>query len=352
MSEKEYYLKKESENIDKLRQLISTMPEFCKRFFLGIEQSSEVSTRLGYARDISLFLRYLKEVNPEIKKKNEITLEDINKITTFDIDEYMSYLTKYEMDGVTYTNDKAAKRRKLSSLRSLFKYLNKMKMIENDPTYLVANPKERREDKVITYLDKDEVASLVEVVETGLGINMSERQKKACDKTRTRDLTIVITLLGTGIRVSELVGLNIEDVDLKKDEIKVTRKGNYIGTVTIGEEVHDAINEYIENVRNNIEPKEGHENALFISENNTRISVRSVERIVKKYSTAVTNKKITPHKLRSTHGTTLYNETGDIKGVADRLGHTNIQTTSKYYTEIFDDKKREFSNIVTLRREE
>ena len=141
MSEKEYYLKKESENIDKLRQLISTMPEFCKRFFLGIEQSSEVSTRLGYARDINLFLRYLKEVNPEIKKRNEITLEDMNKITTFDIDEYLSYLTKYEIDGTVYTNDKTAKRRKLSSLRSLFKYLNKMKLIESYPTLLVANQK-------------------------------------------------------------------------------------------------------------------------------------------------------------------------------------------------------------------
>ena len=97
-------------------------------------------------------------------------------------------------------------------------------------------------------------------------------------------------------------------------------------------------------------PAEGHENALFLSLQNKRISVRAVEKLVKKYSSLVTNlKKITAHKLRSTYGTSLYRETGDIYLVADVLGHKDVNTTRKHYAAIEEERRRKAANAVKLR---
>jgi len=101
--------------------------------------------------------------------------------------------------------------------------------------------------------------------------------------------------------------------------------------------------------RINMAPEKGHENALFISRNNTRITVRSVERLVKKYASSVTAKHITPHKMRSTYGTALYHETGDIYLVADVLGHNNVNTTKKRYAAMKEENKRNAANVVHLR---
>ncbi|HCR82467.1 MAG TPA: integrase, partial [Lachnospiraceae bacterium] len=127
--------------------------------------------------------------------------------------------------------------------------------------------------------------------------------------------------LGTGIRVSECVGLDIQDVDFKNNGVKVTRKGGNEMVVYFGEEVENALKMYIYTTRQSTVPLPGHENALFFSSQRRRLGVQAVENMVKKYARQVTpNKKITPHKLRSTYGTSLYKETGDIYLVADVLG--------------------------------
>ena len=150
------------------------------------------------------------------------------------------------------------------------------------------------------------------------------------NKTKVRDLALLTLLLGTGIRVSECGGLNIEDVDFDNLGIKIRRKGGYEDIVYFGEEVEEALQSYLEE-RSHVVPVSGHENALFLSIQNRRITVRAVENLVKKYTSLVTSlKKITPHKLRSTYGTTLYQETGDIYLVADVLGHKDVNTTRKH----------------------
>ena len=138
-------------------------------------------------------------------------------------------------------------------------------------------------------------------------------------------------LLGTGIRVSECVGLDITDVDFRNNGIKVHRKGGAEVVVYFGDEVRTALLNYLEE-RNTIEAVEGSTNALFLSLQKKRIGVRAVENLVKKYSKLITTmKNITPHKLRSTYGTSLYRETGDIYLVADVLGHKDVNTTKKHY---------------------
>ena len=163
-------------------------------------------------------------------------------------------------------------------------------------------------------------------------------------------MAIVTLLLGTGIRVSECVGLDIEDVDFKNYGIKVVRKGGSEMIVYFGDEVAKALIDYIEGDRQNVTPIAGHEHALFLSTQRKRIGIRAVENLVKKYSSLVTSlKKITPHKLRSTYGTNLYQETGDIYLVADVLGHKDVNTTRKHYAAMQDYNKRKAAKTVKLR---
>ena len=162
-------------------------------------------------------------------------------------------------------------------------------------------------------------------------------------------MAILTLLLGTGIRVSECVGLDLNDVDFKNDGIRIHRKGGKEVVVYFGEEVRDALLDYLEE-RKRIIPVSGHEQAFFLSLQSRRISVKSVENLVKKYAKLVTPlKKITPHKLRSTYGTNLYRETGDIYLVADVLGHSDVNTTRKHYAALEDERRRSARNAVRLR---
>ena len=182
------------------------------------------------------------------------------------------------------------------------------------------------------------------------GNTLTGQAKVYYEKTKKRDLAILTLLLGTGIRVSECVGLDLNDVDFKNNGIKVTRKGGNEMVVYFGDEVADALMEYIETDRKFIQPITGHENALFLSTQKRRMGVQAIENMVKKYARQVTpNKKITPHKLRSTYGTSLYKETGDIYLVADVLGHKDVNTTKKHYAAIDEDRRRQAASAVKLR---
>jgi integrase len=155
-------------------------------------------------------------------------------------------------------------------------------------------------------------------------------------------------ILSTEISVPAVEVMTV-DVDFKNNGIKVHRKGGAEVIVYFGDEVMDALVDYMIE-REMITPVDGHGNALFLSLQNRRITVRAVENLVKKYSKLVTNvKNITPHKLRSTYGTTLYQETGDIYLVADVLGHKDVNTTRKHYADLEDDRRRRAGRVVKLR---
>lgn len=167
-------------------------------------------------------------------------------------------------------------------------------------------------EKAIIRLEPDETARLLDFIEHG-GDELTGQKKVYYEKTKERDLAIVTLLLGTGIRVSECVGLDVTDIDFDTNGIRVIRKGGSEMIVYFGDEVEKALKDYINGSRKLVNPQEGHEKALFYSTQRRRIGVKAVENLVKKYSRQVTPlKKITPHKLRSTYGTTLYQETGDI----------------------------------------
>ena len=280
MAEKSYLNYHDSVNMDNtlhLRELVKTLPSFCRNFFLGIKDTTSTRTRLAYAYDLRIFFEYLHDSNP-ICAKYEITdipLEMLEKLSAIDITEYMDYLTCYEKDGEVITNDERGKQRKLASLRSMYNYFFCTEMIEKNPSALVQMPKLHK--KEIIRLDPDEVAALLDNVEEGA--NLTEKQLEYHKKTRLRDLALLTLLLGTGIRVSECVGLDLKDVDFRNNGILIRRKGGYEAIVYFGDEVEEALKQYIEE-RRHIIPASGHENALFLSLQNKRLSVRSVEKLV------------------------------------------------------------------------
>ena len=347
MKERAYYENVNIANEKRLRGLLQELPSFCREFFIGIEPSTSSRTRIAYAYDLGIFFEFLHENNSYCGKMEikNFPLELLERITPFDIEEYLQYLKYYEKDGVEHTNDERGLKRKLASLRSFYRYLYKNEMIGQDPAVKVDMPKIH--EKTITRLDIDEVANLLDEVESGE--SLTEKQQKFHEKTKTRDLAMMTLLLGTGIRVSECVGLDMDDVDFKNNGIKIHRKGGAEVVVYFGEEVRSALMEYMVE-RQKITAADGSVNALFLSLQNKRISVRSVEKMVNKYSKLVTNlKHITPHKLRSTYGTSLYRETGDIYLVADVLGHKDVNTTRKHYAAIDDDRRRSAAKYVKLR---
>lgn len=235
----------------------------------------------------------------------------------------------------------------MSALRSFYGYYFKRQIISKNPTLLVEMPK--MHEKAIIRLDTDEIAMLLDYVDHG-GDNLTGQRKAYFEKTKNRDLAILTLLLGTGIRVSECVGLDLQDIDFKNNGITVTRKGGNQMVVYFGEEVENALKTYLYTTRKQTIPLSGHENALFLSTQRKRMAVQAVENMVKKYAREVTpNKKITPHKLRSTYGTALYKETGDIYLVADVLGHKDVNTTKKHYAAIDEDRRRQAAGAVKLR---
>ena len=347
MKEKAYYETINVKNEVKLRKLLETLPPFCKQFFIGIEATSSSRTKIAYAYDIGCFFDYLHATNPVCAKMDitDFPISILNEITPMDIEEYLSYLKYYEKDGTEHTNDEGGLKRKLSALRSFYHYYYKNGLIEDDPTVKVDMPKIH--EKNIIRLDVDEVAKLLDEVESGE--NLTARQQQYHEKTKIRDLAMMTLLLGTGIRVSECVGLDIEDLDFRDNRIRIIRKGGKEEFVYFGAEVREALMNYIEDSRSKIIPKEGHEHALFYSIQRRRISVQAVENLVTEYASQVTTfKHITPHKLRSTYGTSLYRQTGDIYLVAEVLGHNDVNTTRKHYAALDDDKKRQAASAVQL----
>lgn len=332
-----------------LRALLTELPPFCQEFFRGIQNDTMVRTRYAYAFDLRVFFRFLV-MQPEFADKTVSTLSlgDLDRVTTSTVEDFLSYISYYtDEENKEYINGERAKARKLSTLRAFYKYFcRKEKLTTNAPS-LVNQPTIR--DKAIVRLEPNEVANLLDTVQSGEGL--TERQKKYHARTQARDLAILTLFLGTGIRISELVGINMDDINFSENEFSIIRKGGNQDILVFGEEARAALLNYMLE-REQMNAAEGHEEALFLSLQNKRITVRSVENLVEKYAQIVTpQKRISPHKLRSTYGTNLYRETGDIYLVADVLGHKDVNTTRKHYAAVSEDRRRLAAKVIKLRED-
>lgn len=338
----DFYKKRDLQNRLKMSKYLEKLPDYCYDFFIGIENNTSSLTRYNYAMDLFVFFNYLAKY---VLKKDEdkITLDDIDNLKTRNIEQYLSYLSYYELDGKYYKNDERGKARKLASLRSFFKYLFNHDMIKANIASKIETPK--LHNKEIIRLEKDEVNRLMNSIENP--IEFTKRQQEYNKNTFERDNAIITLFLGTGIRISELVGLNLESFDFSQNAFIVTRKGGNQTMLYFSNEVAMALKTWLEKRATLQLPKE--ENAMFISLQNKRISIRAVENLVKKFAQIASPlKKISPHKLRSTFGTNLYKETKDIYIVADVLGHKDVNTTKKHYAAISEDMRKSVADKVKI----
>ena len=342
-----YYLDRNRNNMKKLNEILTSLPAFCSIFFIGIQDTTTPLTRLNYAVDLKTFFNYLVTYETGFFNRPilQITLNDIDNIDSQTIERYMAYLSYYDKDnGEIVTNGEKGKLRKLSTLRAFFKYFFNKDMLKANVASNVSSPK--LHEKPIIRLEPQETAELMYSCDTLSGF--SDHQKKYNEKFKVRDNAILSLFLTTGIRVSECVGLNVDDINFNLNSFRVTRKGGNQVILYFGEETAQALKDYL-HFRDTLNlPKE--ERALFISSQGKRMMVRTMEYLVKKYAKVATPlKNITPHKLRSTYGTNLYHETKDIYIVAEVLGHKDVNTTKKHYAAISEDMRKSVAGKVKLK---
>lgn len=343
----------DAKRILQIRDITRNLPQACSDFLRSIAVSTSSLTRLAYAIDLNTFFSFLHDERIEFSQK-ELKLmndQDLEKLTRNDIIAYTEYLTYYlkstddSVPNRIFVNHELAIKRKLCTIRSFYDYLFKNQRIASNVTELVPLPKIH--EKPIIRLSKEEMVRMLEQAQSG--DQLTAQQRKYQKITARRDYAILSMFLGTGIRVSECVGMNIGDVDLENNAFIVTRKGGNQVVLYFPPEVAEALADYIEE-REKIETVAGHEDALFLSLQRRRITQRAVQNLVKKYAAvaAPLKSRISPHKLRSTYATNLYNETGDIYLVADVLGHTSVDTTRKHYADMTDARRRMAAEHVHL----
>ena len=273
-----------------------------------------------YNYDLNTFLKYIlyhfKMTNEKDLKQISIrnmSLETVSKITLDDIHSFLFYLTN------TYNSKAATRARKVSSIRVFFNYLcNKAGLIEKNPAQNLETPK--LDKRIPKYLTLDDSKKLLEAVN-----DMDDRNKE-------RDYAIITLFLNCGMRLSELVGINIKDINFNDQKLNVIGKGNKERTIYLNSACMNAVNKYLA-VRPHDNVKYDSKDALFLSERRERISNRTVQYIVKQElkRAGLDTNKYSVHKLRHTAATLMYKYGNvDIRALQELLGHESISTTEIY----------------------
>ena len=297
-----------------------------------IEGKSD-NTVCEYLSDLRMFFRYLiateRRIDPNSEEFNEIdirgiTVADMEKVTAETIYRFLFYVDQQRGNGT------AAKSRKLSALRSFFKYLYAKKhAISHDPTSDIDGPKKR--SSLPKFLNLEESRRLLAAVEGDLA-----------SKSRVRDYAIVTLFLNCGMRVSELVGINLSDLDPELTSLRVTGKGSKQRMIYLNDACRSAVRAYLSE-RMELDPKKNDTDALFLSSRVQRISVKTVQWMVYRYLDAagLSNRGLSVHKLRHTAATLMY-QSGkvDIRVLKDVLGHEQLNTT-QIYTHVSDEGMRQ-----------
>ena len=344
----------DAERIVQIRSIARELPPACGDFLRAIAVTTGTFTRLAYAIDLKTFFHFLTNERYQFSHKPlyAFTNDDLALVSQSDLTAYIEYLTFYYKNDPdsdapikALTNHELSIKRKLCSIRSFYDYLFRNGHVPANVTTLVPLPKVH--EKPILRLSMEEVHRMLEQAATGDGL--TARQKAWHKLTVKRDYALISLFLGTGIRVSECVGINITDLDFENNAFLVTRKGGNQVVLYFPPEVAEALAEYLAE-REKIETQPGHEDAMFLSMQKRRITQRAVQNLVKKYAAVAAPLKpqISPHKLRSTFATNLYHKTGDIYLVADVLGHSSVDTTRKHYADMTDARRRMAAEQVEL----
>lgn len=324
-----------------LKDYTNQLPDFVSEYIIEYYTGESINTQIGYAIDIRVFFNYLKaEVLKGVESTADITVEDIDSLKVTDLIRFKSYLKEYEQESHTvtgkpvlrvYRNSAYGINRKMSAVRGLFIYLYKTERIKENITDKVDFAKLHQ--KIKKRLTTQETCGLLDVIYNGENYYEGRMLTEYLNK-KERDIAIFTTYLGTGIRVSELINLNVENLDFDTNSFIVTRKGGDQQEIYMPQQVKERIEEYLK-----------HENAigrgrdsgvLFQNRSGKRFTAAGIEKLLKNYclTVGITNPdKTRPHALRRTFACQLLEDGVDIKMVAELLGHKNIEVTHKYYAQ-------------------
>lgn len=324
-----------------LTKILTKLPDFVFDYIEMAYSGESINTQIGYSIDIKTFLQYLKKFKfKEIEKLEDFTPEMMDEVTLRDLNGFKAYLSEYESEYVSPAgrtvkrirhNNEYGINRKLSGVRGLFSYLYKNDYIKQNITDKLDFKKLHQKRK--RALTTQDTVRLMDALYNGEEY-LEGRMKANYLNRKQRDIALFIAYLGTGCRVSELINLNINDVDLDESSFVVTRKGGDQEEVFMNTQVANEIFAYIDERMSDDSVKDS--DPLFVSRNGTRLTPQAVEKNLKTYCrmAGITDpEKMHPHSLRRTFACNMIEDGVDIKMVAELMGHKNIEVTHKYYTQ-------------------
>lgn len=327
----------------KIIEYCNILPDICAPFLLETGTEMANTTRLAYAKELNCFFDYLISYHPHFceLEKRKIERPDLRHITSQDVSRY---ITIYKDQG----HAERTTARKRAALSSFFNYMVKNRQLEFNPVLAAAKVKIHQSDEVL-YLNIDEQIDFLDAIETGN--HLDEKKQVYHAKYKVRDVALITLLLDTGIRVSELHGINVEDIDFDQSSVLITRKGGNLQTIYFSDDTSGRLLEYLE--ERQIKEHESHiSGPFFVTNQGNRLSVRAIEVLVKKYASAsVPGKgaKLSPHKMRSSFAMEYYDSTKDILALQRKLGHKNLAATN-IYAKATDRKMQETRSVLAQKR--
>lgn len=310
-------------NLDKIENILNQRPNYF-RGFVNFMNDSAILTKYHYLNHVCGFMDFIN------KEPENIIFDDFNN--------YMMKIS-YKEDGTEMTS--SYRINVYSALKKFSEYLYVSGKISQNYMLYIKRPKPKESQKTISkresgYLTEKELKNYLMEIELSIDVSSNP------SIWLWRDKAIIYTLLTTGMRNTALRMLDIDDVNLTKRELTVTDKGGKVRTYEISDKLYNALESWI-SIRNNAvmdEPEDKKCRALFVSSRKTRMDSGTLNYTIKKYAEDIDEKNITPHKLRATYGTQLYNKTGDIYFVQQCMGHSNPKTTELYVREKKQNTKR------------
>lgn len=316
-------IEKEIEAKKAMEKKLNKLPEIFTSFYNWMDARDKTYTTMNnYINHVVDFMEYYT------KGKNNKTF--YKSVTDEDIERYMNHIKRRYINGEKIETGDDIRAARWSSLNTFYKFLTQKKYIQENPMLQTERPKIRTKHSV-TYMTPEEINSVFARIE-----------KEGRPMTKNRDACIVALGLGTGLRVSAIVNINVEDIDFKTSTIKVIEKGRKTREIKFSNHLRKALLVWYKDRELFFGGEET--GPLFISQKKNRMSVDSVQAVVKKYTDHL-SKHITPHKLRSSAAMNLYSSGVGILTIASILGHENITTTQRY-TEAYEEEKQNATSIL------
>ena len=316
-------LNKENEAKEKMKNKLKDLPEIFSLFYTWMDaRDKSYTTMNNYINHVIEFMNFYTNG----KNKNNF----YKSVTDDDIERYMTSIRRRIVDGKEVEVGDDIRAAKWSSLNTFFKFLSQKKHIDSNPMLLTERPRVKTEHNV-TYMSPSEIESVFQNV-----------LSNARPMFKNRDMCIIALGLGTGLRVSAIVNIDLEDIDFKANTIKVIEKGKKTRSIFIADKIRNLLLVWMKDRELYFDGKDN--GPLFISQKKTRLSVDAVEELIRKYTKHLP-KKITPHKLRSSAAMNLHGSGVDILTIASILGHENVATTQRY-TKAYDEDMSNASKIL------